>query len=75
MIDIFATLHYTKERQLIFTIFQFEEITRSWWYGITMKGNREQIPRIWVNFMREFNVKYFSHLIQEKKKDEFIRLR
>ena len=40
-----------------------------------MKWEREQIPRTWVNFMREFNAKYFSPLIQEKKEDEFIRFR
>ena len=33
------------------------------------------MPRTWVNFMREFNAKYFPPLVQEKKEDEFIRLR
>ena len=28
-----------------------------------------------MNFVREFNAKYFPPLIQEKKEDEFIRLR
>ena len=30
---------------------------------------------IWVNFMREFNEKYFPPLVQEKREDDFIRLR
>ena len=42
---------------------------------IRIKWKREQIPRTWVNFMREFNVKYFPPLIQEKREDEFIRFR
>nr|XP_027120539.1 uncharacterized protein LOC113737513 [Coffea arabica] len=40
-----------------------------------MKWDREQTPRTWVNFMRDFNAKYFPPLVQEKKEDEFIRLR
>nr|XP_027071858.1 uncharacterized protein LOC113696678 [Coffea arabica] len=52
MVDIFAALHYTEERQ---------------W-------EREQTPKTLVNFMREFNAKFFPHLIQERKEDEFIRL-
>ncbi|XP_071914062.1 uncharacterized protein [Coffea arabica] len=59
MIDIFATLHYTEERQ---------------WNVIRMKWEREQTPRTWVNFMKEFNAKYFPPLVQEQKEDEFIRL-
>ena len=30
---------------------------------------------VWVNFMREFNEKYFSPLVQEKREDDFIKLR
>ena len=30
---------------------------------------------MWVNFVREFNAKYFPPLIQEKKEDKFIHLR
>ena len=41
---------------------------------IRMKWERVQIPRTCVNFMREYNAKYFPPLIQEKKEDEFIRL-
>nr|XP_027066202.1 uncharacterized protein LOC113692058 [Coffea arabica] len=40
-----------------------------------MKWDREQTPRTWVNFVRDFNAKYFPPLVQEKKEDEFIRLR
>ncbi|XP_027184078.1 uncharacterized protein LOC113782384 [Coffea eugenioides] len=75
MIDIFAALHYSEERQVTFTLFQLEGATRSWWNIIRTKWEREQTPRTWVNFVREFNAKYFPPLIQEKKEDEFIRLR
>ncbi|XP_027169055.1 uncharacterized protein LOC113768775 [Coffea eugenioides] len=74
-IDIFAALHYSKERQVTFAVFQLEGATRSWWNVIRMKWDREQTPRTWVNFMRDFNAKYFPPLVQEKKEDEFIRLR
>nr|XP_027121946.1 uncharacterized protein LOC113738868 [Coffea arabica] len=40
-----------------------------------MKWDREQTPRTWVNFVRDFNAKYFPPLVQEKREDEFIRLR
>ena len=68
MIDIFAALHYTKERRVTFAIFQLEGAAHSWWNMIKMKWEREQTPRTWVNFMREFNAKYFSPLIQEKRR-------
>ncbi|XP_027171653.1 uncharacterized protein LOC113771250 [Coffea eugenioides] len=74
MIDIFAALHYSEERQVTFAVFQWEGAVRSWWNVIRMKWDREQIPRTWVNFMLEFNAKYFPSLVQEKKEDEFIRL-
>nr|XP_027066672.1 uncharacterized protein LOC113692458 [Coffea arabica] len=74
MVDIFAALHYSEERQVTFTVFQLEGTARSWWNVIRIKWEREQTPRTWVNFIREFNAKYFPPLIQEKKKDEFIRL-
>nr|XP_027067805.1 uncharacterized protein LOC113693471 [Coffea arabica] len=75
MIDIFAALHYSEERQVTFAVFQLEGAARSWWNIIRTKWEREQIPRTWVNFVREFNAKYFPPLVQEKKEDEFIRLR
>ncbi|XP_071933782.1 uncharacterized protein [Coffea arabica] len=74
MIDIFAALHYSEERQVTFAIFQLEGAARSWWNIIRTKWEREKTPRTWVNFVREFNAKYFSPLLQEKKEDEFIRL-
>nr|XP_027096029.1 uncharacterized protein LOC113715924 [Coffea arabica] len=75
MIDIFAALHYSEERQVTFAVFQLEGAARSWWNIIRTKWDREQTPRTWMNFVREFNAKYFPPLVQEKKEDEFIRLR
>ncbi|XP_027124189.2 uncharacterized protein [Coffea arabica] len=75
MVDIFAALHYSEERQVTFTVFQLEGAARSWWNVICTKWEREQTSRTWVNFVREFNAKYFPPLVQEKKEDEFIRLR
>ncbi|XP_071906063.1 uncharacterized protein [Coffea arabica] len=75
MIDIFAALHYSEERQVTFAVFQLEGAARSWWNVIRMKWDREQTPRTWVNFVRDFNAKYFPPLVQEKREDEFIRLR
>ncbi|XP_027155741.1 uncharacterized protein LOC113756170 [Coffea eugenioides] len=34
-----------------------------------------QTPWTWVNFIREFNEKYLPSIIQERREDEFIRLR
>ena len=75
MVAIFAALHYSEERQVTFAVFQLEGTARSWWSVIRTKWKMEQTLRTWVNFMREFNAKYFPPLIQEKKEDEFIRLR
>ncbi|XP_071917068.1 uncharacterized protein [Coffea arabica] len=62
-------------RKVTFAVFQLEGAARSWWNNIRTKWEREQTPRTWVNFVREFNAKYFPPLVQEKKEDEFIRLR
>ncbi|XP_027178078.1 uncharacterized protein LOC113777243 [Coffea eugenioides] len=75
MIDIFAALRYSEERQVTFTVFQLEGAARSWWNIIRTKWEREQTPRTWTSFVREFNAKFFPPLVQEKKEDEFIRLR
>nr|XP_027122177.1 uncharacterized protein LOC113739132 [Coffea arabica] len=57
MIDIFAALHYSEERQVTFAVFQLEGAARSWWNIIRTKWEREQTPRTWMNFVREFNAK------------------
>ncbi|XP_071920667.1 uncharacterized protein [Coffea arabica] len=75
MEDIFAALHYSEERQVTFAIFQLEGAARSWWNVVRAKWEREQTPRTWLNFTREFNEKFLPPLIQEKREDEFIKLR
>ena len=42
---------------------------------IRARWERDQTPRTWVNFTREFNKKFFPPLIQEQREDAFIRLR
>ncbi|XP_071906023.1 uncharacterized protein [Coffea arabica] len=75
MLDIFATLGYPKERQIAFAVFQFERTDQTWWNVIRAKWDIEQTPWIWVNFTREFNEKYLPPLVQERRENEFIRLR
>ena len=75
MVDIFAALDYTEERQVNFAVFQFEGAARSWWNVVSAKWEREQIPWTWVNFEREFNVKFLPPIIQEKREDDFIKLK
>nr|XP_027083541.1 uncharacterized protein LOC113705832 [Coffea arabica] len=48
MMDIFAALEYSEERQT---------------------------PWTWVNFTREFNEKYLPPIVQERREEDFIRLR
>ena len=64
MEDIFAALHYTEEKQVTFTVFQLEGAARSWWNVVRTKWDREQTPRTWLNFIREFNEKFLPPLIQ-----------
>ena len=37
MVDIFAALHYTEERQVSFAVFQLEGAAHSWWNVIRQK--------------------------------------
>ena len=41
MIHIFATLNYTKERQVNFTVFQFERPVRAWWNVVRARWEGE----------------------------------
>ena len=75
MINIFAALDYTEERRVNFVVFQFEGVARAWWDVIRKKWERAQTPWTWENFTREFNEKFLPPLIQEKREDEFIKLR
>ena len=75
MINIFATLNYMKQRQLTFAVFQFERSTRAWWNVIRTKWEREQTVWTWINFAKELNEKYLPPIVQEKREDDFIRLR
>ncbi|XP_027067559.1 uncharacterized protein [Coffea arabica] len=75
MVDIFAALDYTEERQVNFAVFQFEGAARSWWNVVSAKWESEQIPWTWINFERKFNVKFLPPIIQEKREDDFIKLK
>ena len=75
MVKIFATLDYAEERQVNFTIFQFEGMACSWWNVVSAKWEREQTLWTWANFEREFNVKFLPSMIQEKREDDFIKLK
>ena len=74
MINIFTALNYTEERQVNFAIFQFDGPARAWWNVIRAKWERERIAWTWLNFVREFNEKYLSPIVQEKRENDLIRL-
>ena len=59
---------------MAFAIFQFEGPARALWNVIRAKWVKEQTAWTLVNFIREFNEKYFPLLVQEKMEDNFIRL-
>ena len=61
--------------QVTFAIFQLEGAARAWWNVIRNKWERDQTPRTWINFVREFNEKFLPPLVQEKREDDFIKLR
>ncbi|XP_071917067.1 uncharacterized protein [Coffea arabica] len=75
MTNIFANLDYTENRRVNFAAFQFEGVARAWWDVIRGKWERAQTPWTWENFTREFNEKFLPPLIQEKRDDEFIKLK
>ncbi|XP_027122132.1 uncharacterized protein [Coffea arabica] len=75
ILDIFAALGYAEERQVSFATFQFEGPARAWWNVVKAKWERERTPWTWINFTREFNEKYLPPMVQEKREDDFIRLR
>ena len=75
MINIFAALNYTEQRQVNFAVFQFKGPAQVWWYVIKVKWEREQTAWIWMNCVREFNKKYIPPLVHERREDKFIGLR
>ena len=58
-----------------FAAFQFEGVARAWWDLIRGKWEKAHTPWTWESFTREFNEKFLPPLIQEKREDEFIKLR
>nr|XP_027124207.1 uncharacterized protein LOC113740892 [Coffea arabica] len=75
MTNIFAVLNYAEERRVTFAVFQFEGAARAWWDMIRGKWERAQTPWTWENLLREFNEKFFPPLIQEKRENEFIKVK
>ena len=75
MTNICVALDYNEERWVNFAPFQFEDVARAWWDVIRGKWESAQTPSAWENFTREFNEKFLPPLIQEKREDEFIKLR
>ncbi|XP_071933059.1 uncharacterized protein [Coffea arabica] len=75
MMDIFTALGYSEERQVSFAVFQFERPARAWWNIIKAKWERGQTSWTWINFTREFNKKYLPPIVQERREEDFIRLR
>ncbi|XP_071928104.1 uncharacterized protein [Coffea arabica] len=75
MINIFTALNYTEERQVQFVVFQFEGPARAWWNVVRAKWEREGTAWTWLNFVRDFNEKYLPSIVQEKREDDFIKLR
>ncbi|XP_027157258.1 uncharacterized protein LOC113758727 [Coffea eugenioides] len=73
--NIFDALDYSEEREVNFAVFQLEGPARAWWNVIRNKWEREQTPRTWMNFVLEFNEKFLPPLVQEKREDDFIKLR
>ncbi|XP_027154945.1 uncharacterized protein LOC113757259 [Coffea eugenioides] len=61
--------------QVHLAVFQFEGPARAWWNMIRAKWEREGTAWTWLNFMQEFNEKYLPPIVQEKREDEFIKLR
>nr|XP_027060701.1 uncharacterized protein LOC113687239 [Coffea arabica] len=74
MINIFAALNYMEDMQVNFVVFQYEGLTRTWWNVVRAKWEREGTAWTWLNFVREFNDKYFSPIVQEKSEHDFIKL-
>nr|XP_027062775.1 uncharacterized protein LOC113689151 [Coffea arabica] len=74
MINIFAALNYTEDKQVTFAVFQFEGQARAWWNVIRAKWERERTVWTRLNFVHEFNEKYLPPIVQEKREDDFIRL-
>ncbi|CAH2812841.1 MAG: hypothetical protein CBHOC_5444, partial [uncultured Caballeronia sp.] len=75
MLDIFAALEYTGERQVSFASFQFEGPARAWWNMIRARWERDMVPRTWENFVREFKTKFIPPVVQERREEAFIRCR
>nr|XP_027075958.1 uncharacterized protein LOC113699809 [Coffea arabica] len=75
MTNIFAALDYAEERQVTFAVFQFKGAARAWWDMIREKWERAQTPWIWENLLGEFNEKFLPPLVQEKREDEFIKVK
>ena len=69
---IFEFVQIEDEEKVKCDVYMLRKDARIWWEAV--KKNRDVAAMTWVEFLREFNSKYYSQAVINSKVAEFTRL-
>ena len=70
---IFRVMQCADQNKVLLATFQLEKDARAWWESVEATLNGQQLT--WAQFIEQFNAKYFSERVQERKAAEFAALK
>ncbi|XP_075479353.1 uncharacterized protein LOC142520235 [Primulina tabacum] len=71
---IFSILNYSEEQKVNFSTYLFEEAAHNWWRTVEHKWTKNHTPKMWDNFLQEFEGKYITQVILNTREREFMDL-
>ena len=69
---IFEFVQIEDEKKVKCIVYMLKKFARIWWEAV--KKNQEWATMTWVEFLREFNSKYYNQAVINSKVAEFTRL-
>ncbi|KAL3834244.1 hypothetical protein ACJIZ3_008980 [Penstemon smallii] len=74
MENIFCVLNYTDAQKINLATFRLEDSARHWWRVVEERWRVEDTPRMWDNFVIEFNTKFIPQVVRNRREREFMDL-
>ncbi|XP_073271489.1 uncharacterized protein [Primulina huaijiensis] len=71
---IFSILNYSEDQKVNFSTYLFEEASHNWWRMVEHKWTKNHNPKMWDNFLQEFEGKYITQVILNTREREFMDL-
>ncbi|XP_073017826.1 uncharacterized protein [Primulina eburnea] len=71
---IFSVHNFSDEQKINLSTYQFEDAAYNWWRVTDHQWNRNNTPRTWENFTKEFEGKYITQVVRNAREREFMDL-